>query len=94
MPHPPHPAGLDNSDYTWRRIQIMQLLVMQFSPPSSVVPIFYLAHSSQTPPVSPLMSETKFHIPYRTVDKIIILYNRILVISGSGREDKRFWTNW
>jgi hypothetical protein len=31
MPRPPHPPRLDNSDYTWRRIQVMKLLIMQFS---------------------------------------------------------------
>jgi hypothetical protein len=34
MPRPPHSPRLDNSDYTWRRVQITHLLVMQFSPPS------------------------------------------------------------
>jgi hypothetical protein len=32
MSRPPHPPRLYNS--TWRRVQIMKLLVMQFSPPS------------------------------------------------------------
>jgi hypothetical protein len=34
MSRPPHPPRLYNSNYTWRRVQIMKLLVMQFSPPS------------------------------------------------------------
>jgi hypothetical protein len=34
MPRPPHPPRLYNSNYTWRRVQVMKLLVMQFSPPS------------------------------------------------------------
>jgi hypothetical protein len=32
MASPPHPPRLDYSNYTWRRVQIMKLLVMQFSP--------------------------------------------------------------
>jgi hypothetical protein len=28
-----HPPWLDHSNYTWRRVQVMKLLVMQFSPP-------------------------------------------------------------
>jgi hypothetical protein len=32
MPLPSHPPRLDHSNYTWRRVQIMKLLVMQFSP--------------------------------------------------------------
>jgi hypothetical protein len=29
-----HPPWLDHSNYTWRRVQVMKLLVMQFSPTS------------------------------------------------------------
>jgi hypothetical protein len=43
---PSHFHWLDHSNYTWWRVQIMKLLVMQFSPPSVYVP--------------PLVSETKF----------------------------------
>jgi hypothetical protein len=35
MPCPPHPPWLDHSNYTWRRVQVMKLLIMQFSPTSS-----------------------------------------------------------
>jgi hypothetical protein len=31
MPCPSHPPWLDHSNYTWRRVQITKLLVMQFS---------------------------------------------------------------
>jgi hypothetical protein len=34
MPRPSHPSWLDNSNYTWRRVQVMKLLIMQFSPTS------------------------------------------------------------
>jgi hypothetical protein len=34
MSRPPHPARLDNSNYSWWRAQITQLFVMQFSLPS------------------------------------------------------------
>jgi hypothetical protein len=34
MSRPPHPPRLHNSNYTWQRIQITQLLVMQFCPNS------------------------------------------------------------
>jgi hypothetical protein len=34
MSRQPHPPRLYNSNYTWRRVQIMRLLVMQLSPPS------------------------------------------------------------
>jgi hypothetical protein len=32
MPCPSHPPWLDHSNYTWRRVQVMKLLIMQFSP--------------------------------------------------------------
>jgi hypothetical protein len=35
MPHPSHPPRLDHSYYTWRRVQITKLLVLQLSSPSS-----------------------------------------------------------
>jgi putative component of membrane protein insertase Oxa1/YidC/SpoIIIJ protein YidD len=31
---PSHPPSLDNSNYAWWRVQIMQLLIMQLSQPS------------------------------------------------------------
>jgi hypothetical protein len=31
MPCPLHPPWLDDSNYTWRRVQVMKLLIMQFS---------------------------------------------------------------
>jgi hypothetical protein len=34
MPRLLHRLQLDNSNYTWPRVQISQLLLMQFSPPS------------------------------------------------------------
>jgi hypothetical protein len=33
MPYRSHPPWLDHSNYTWRRVQITKLLIMQFSPP-------------------------------------------------------------
>jgi hypothetical protein len=31
MPCPSHPPWLDHSNYTWRKIQVMKFLIMQFS---------------------------------------------------------------
>jgi hypothetical protein len=33
-PRPSHPTWLDHSNYTWRRVQVMKLLIMLFSPTS------------------------------------------------------------
>jgi hypothetical protein len=61
MSCPSHPPWLDHSNYTWRRVQVMKLLIMQFLQPP--VQMFPSAPCSQTPSayVPPLMSETKFH---------------------------------
>jgi hypothetical protein len=34
MPCPSHPPWLDHSNYTWWRVQVMKLLIMQLSPTS------------------------------------------------------------
>jgi hypothetical protein len=64
---PSHPHSLDHSNYTWRRVQIMKLLIMQFlstlpSPHPCSVQISSSALCSQTPSVyvPPLKSEIKF----------------------------------
>jgi hypothetical protein len=46
MPCPSHPPRLHRSNYTWRRVQVTELLVMQFPPPSSAPSVY----------VPPLMS--------------------------------------
>jgi hypothetical protein len=35
MPCSSHLSSLHHSNYTWRRVQAMKLLIMQFSPTSS-----------------------------------------------------------
>jgi hypothetical protein len=40
MPCPSYPPWLDNSNYTWRTVQFMKLLIMQFSPtPYHFIPL-------------------------------------------------------
>jgi hypothetical protein len=48
MPRPPHPR-LHNSNYTWWRVQIMKLLVMQFSLPSCHSTPLWYKYSPQHP---------------------------------------------
>jgi hypothetical protein len=35
MPCLSHPSWFEHSNYTWRRVRAMKLLIMQFSPASS-----------------------------------------------------------
>jgi hypothetical protein len=36
MPCPPHPPWLYHFNYIWRRVLVMKLLIMQFSPPAAL----------------------------------------------------------
>jgi hypothetical protein len=45
---PSHPL-LDHSNYTWRRVQVMKLLIMQFSPTSCHFISLWSKYSSQHP---------------------------------------------
>jgi hypothetical protein len=93
-PWPSHSLLLNHSNYTWRRVQVMTFLIMQFSPTSCHFVPLLSKYSSQHPllrhPESgfPLMSsETKFH-SYKTTDKIIVLHILIFTFLDSRRGDK------
>jgi hypothetical protein len=80
-PRPSHLPSVDYSNYTWRRVQIMKLLVMQVSstlrsPHPTSVQIFSSALCSQAPSVyvPPVMSRDQVSHPYRTTGEIIVLY--------------------
>jgi hypothetical protein len=91
MPHPFHRLQLDYSNYIWWKVQIMKLLVMQFSPPSHhLIPPRYpvLKHPEYVPP---LMSDRVSH-PYRTTGKITDLCTLILKFFDSRWKHRRFWT--
>jgi hypothetical protein len=49
MPHSPHPHRRDHSNYTWQSVQIMQLFIMHFSPPSHHFIRFQSKYSPQRP---------------------------------------------
>jgi hypothetical protein len=66
MPCPSHLPWPDHSKYTWRTLQVMKLLITQFSPTSyhfiPFIPnIFLSTLFSPSVYIPPLMSETKFH---------------------------------
>jgi hypothetical protein len=48
MPGPSQPTSLDHSNYIWRRVQFMKILIMQFSPPSRHL-LFLRSKYSQCP---------------------------------------------
>jgi hypothetical protein len=59
MFRPHHPPRIYNSNYTWRRVQIMKLLFMQFSPPSRhSIPL-----SSKYSPQHPVLKHPQFYVP-------------------------------
>jgi hypothetical protein len=60
MPSPSHPDRLDYSNYTWRRVQITKVNILQLSPPSRHI----IPHRYKYPPQQPVptsIAETKFH---------------------------------
>jgi hypothetical protein len=59
MPRPPRPRRLDNSNYTWRRVQITKLLVMQFSPSSHHL----ILPRSKYPPQHPVLKHPQCQGP-------------------------------
>jgi hypothetical protein len=40
MPYPSHPPWFDHSNYTWRRVQVMKLLIMQLLQPPVISSLF------------------------------------------------------
>jgi hypothetical protein len=53
---PPHPPRLDNSNCTWRRVQITKILVMRFPPPSRHLIPLRSKYSPQHPSLKHLQS--------------------------------------
>jgi hypothetical protein len=49
MPSPSHPSWLDHSNYTWRRVQVMKLFIMSFSPTSHHFISLWCKYSHQHP---------------------------------------------
>jgi hypothetical protein len=97
MPRQSHPLRLNNSNYTWRRVQISKLHVMQcpvtsflFCPNILLSTLF----SNTLSLCSALNVIDQVSHPYRTTGKIVILYIHIFTFFDSRREYGRFWTEW
>jgi hypothetical protein len=80
MPCPSH-SSCGHSNYTWRRVQVMKLL-MQFSPTSH----YFIPFLSECSPQHPVLEysqsmflNVKVWHPYRTTGRIIVLYSLIFV---------------
>jgi hypothetical protein len=61
MPCPSHPFWLDHSNYTCRRVQVMKLHIMQFSPASPIP--FTISHIVCTQPCSLHNRTMSFRMP-------------------------------
>jgi hypothetical protein len=66
---PPHPPRLDISNYTWQRVQMMQLLVIQFLHPP-IIPSFFDPNTLLSIQFSNTLS-----LLYRTISKFGKLSN-------------------
>jgi hypothetical protein len=77
------------SNYAWQRIKVMKLIIMQFSPASyyfiSLFSPNFSSPPSQNPSASvlPLMSKDQVSQPYKTTDKIMVLYILIFTFLDS-----------
>jgi hypothetical protein len=85
MPCPSHPPWLDHSNYTWRRVQVMKL-IMQFSPTSSHFISLWFKYSPQHLFSNTLSLRSSLNIkdqvshPYIATGKIIALYIQIFCL--------------
>jgi hypothetical protein len=76
---PHHPSGLDHSNYIWRRVQVMKLLIMQFfATPYHLTPLrfkYSIQHMFSNTLSVCFSLNVRYQVshPYRTTGKIIIL---------------------
>jgi hypothetical protein len=95
---PFHTTRLEHSSYTWRRVQIAKLLVMQFSSTSCHFISLWSKYSPQHPVIkhlsvfSSLNVEKQISHHFTTIGKIIILFIPIFKFLDRKLEGKRFWT--
>jgi hypothetical protein len=97
MPHSSNLPSLHYNYYTWRRVHVMNLLIMQCSLTSclSFVQIFSSAPRSETPLVMFLNVGVKISQTYRTRGKILVLCIFSYVLSWIADEKtKKLLIEW
>jgi hypothetical protein len=93
LPHtpPPHPPWFDYPNNTWWRMQIMKVLIMQFSPsscyflPLGANILLSTLFSSTSIYVLPLMWETKFHTSTKQQVSIVLYILIFMFLDGDGK---------
>jgi hypothetical protein len=99
MPFPSDPLWLHHSNCIWRRVQVMKLLIMRFSPASySFIPLGS-KYFSRHPVLEPLSLYSSLNIrdkvshPYKTTSRItVLLYFSFYVFKQQTRRQK--FLNW
>jgi hypothetical protein len=89
MPFPSHPPSYDHPNYILRRVRVMKLLIMQFSPASCH---FIPLRSKYF--VSTLFPNTLSLCYSGYVRDHILLYILIVTFLDSNQKDKSFLTEW
>jgi hypothetical protein len=99
MPCVSHPPWPSYSNYIWRRVQVMNLLVTQFSPVSYSVTSLGCKYSPQYLVLKNLLPaffswcQKRNIIPVQNYGEIIVLHILIFTIVDSRREDEMFELN-
>jgi hypothetical protein len=80
MPCPSHPPWLDHSNYTWRRVKVMKLLIMQFFLTFyHFISLWYKYSPQHHVHCSSLNIVDQVSHPYKTARKIIVLVSIVFI---------------
>jgi hypothetical protein len=89
MLYPLHPPWLDHSNYIWRKVRVMTLPSMQFSPSFYVSSVFCpnillnILFSNTFSLCSSLNVRVQVSHPYKTTGKITVLYILLFTLLNS-----------